>query len=45
VRRITATIASAFKQGVAALRLMGLADRPQLLVRPGVDPRTIILAR
>lgn len=38
-------IASAFQQGVAALRLMGLADRPQLLARPGVDPRTIILAR
>jgi hypothetical protein len=39
-----ASIASAFRQGVAALRLKGLADRPQLLVRSGVDPRTGILA-
>lgn len=38
-----ATIANAFKQGVAALRLKGLADRPQLLARPGIDPCTIIL--
>lgn len=36
------SIASAFQQGIAALRLKGLADRPQLLGRPGVDPRTII---
>lgn len=39
-----ATIASAFRQGVAALSLKGLADRPRLLVRPGVDPDTVILA-
>jgi hypothetical protein len=39
-----ASIARAFHQGVAALRLKGLADRPQLLVRPGVDARTIVLA-
>jgi hypothetical protein len=39
-----ASIASAFRQGVAALRLKGLADRPQLLVRPGVDPQAITLA-
>ncbi|HEX8114749.1 MAG TPA: CHAT domain-containing protein [Kofleriaceae bacterium] len=39
-----ASIASAFKQGVAALSLKGLADRPQLLVRPGVDASTMVLA-
>ncbi|HEX3482102.1 MAG TPA: CHAT domain-containing protein [Kofleriaceae bacterium] len=39
-----ATIACAFRQGVAALSLKGLADRPRLLVRPGVDPRKVILA-
>jgi hypothetical protein len=36
-------IASAFQQGIAALHLKGLPDRLQLLVRPGVDPRAIVL--
>lgn len=39
-----ASIASAFRQGVAALRLKGLTDRPRLLVRRGVDPCTVVLA-
>jgi hypothetical protein len=39
-----ATILSAFEQGVAAIHLKGLADRPRLLVRRGVDPGALILA-
>jgi hypothetical protein len=41
-----ASIADAFRQGCAAIRLDGLADcdRPQLKVRPGVDAEQLVLA-
>jgi DNA-binding transcriptional MerR regulator len=40
------SIAAAFRQGRAAIGLEGLrdADRPQLLVRAGVDPSRLVLA-
>lgn len=39
------SVAAAFKQGCAAIRLEGLGDRhlPQLMVRAGVDAATLIL--
>ena len=40
------SVAAAYKQGCAAIRLQGLpdADLPQLQARPGVDPARLILA-
>jgi formylglycine-generating enzyme required for sulfatase activity len=41
-----ASVAAAYKQGCAAIRLQGLADgdKPQLVVRDGVDAESVVLA-
>jgi hypothetical protein len=38
------SVAAAYAQGSAAIRLQGLADRPKLAVRAGIDAGKLVLA-